>query len=134
VFKCRDGVVDIDLGERRDFQLVVRNSDLFGELDKFPFQQIKNDKERIYRGRTIDGQGVFDSRAFKAFFANDVVGSASGIPGYVVRADVDAGTVRFIAVDLRSCAGHLRNNELDKECTIKGEITLRECDLRDIPD
>jgi hypothetical protein len=125
---------DIDLGERRDFQLVVRNRDLFGDLDRFPFRQLKNDSERIYRGQAIDGRGVFDSRAFTGFFANDVVGGPTGLPGYVVRANVDEGTVRFIAVDLRSCSGHLRNNHLDKECTVVGEVALRGCNLLDIPD
>ena len=134
VFDCRDGVVDVDLSERRDFQLVVRNAERFGEFDRFPFRPIKNDHERIYRGSAVDGRGVFDSRAFTGFFANDVVGSPAGLPGYVVRADLGAEIVRFVAVDLRSCSGHLRNNELDKECTVVGEVTLRECRLLDIPD
>ncbi len=136
VMQCDGAVVDVDVNERRDFQIVVNDSRKFAQLDRLPFGEIKNDLERIYRGRAIDGKGVFASESFSGFFANEVNSHADGTrPGYVVRSVNANGsaTVHFAAVNLATCGGQLRDNNLDKACPVVGDISFSSCTLVNLP-
>ena len=136
VLQCDGAVVDVDLNERRNFQIVVRDSGKFAQLDALPFGEVKNASERIYRGRAIDGKGVFASESFNGFFANEVNSHADGTrPGYVVRSANAGGgtTVQFAAVNLATCGGQLRDNNLDKSCPVVGTITFNACTVVALP-
>ncbi len=133
--QCDGAVVDVDLNERRDFQLVVKNPALFPQFDQWPFRQLKNDHERIYRGQAIRGQGVFQSESFYGFFANSDTTDATGnAPGYVIRIIPGSSpSIRFAALNLEPCFGELRDNELDKVCPIIGQATIGSCNFVPLP-
>ncbi|MCX6117435.1 MAG: hypothetical protein NT027_07835, partial [Proteobacteria bacterium] len=133
-----DAIVDVDLGERRNFQLVLKNKFAFAEFDQtgWTHAQIKNDNERIYRGRAIDGKGVFNGHDFVGFFANDVGGGSGTTFGWKVKLEVGTSDhsapwkkLKFTAVDLKKCGGQLRGNDFPKECSI-GEHEWNTCEVK----
>lgn len=100
VLTCEGGavVVDVDAGERRDLQVVVRSSGSFPALDTtISYNQIKNPSERIYRGDSP--YGIFDPVSFRHLRAVDYVRNAAGKrPGFEAIREGD--TLRLRSLDL----------------------------------
>ncbi len=134
-----DAGVDVDLNERRNFQLVLSNGNAFQMFDQpgWTYGQLRNDHERIYRGRAIDGRGVFHGKDFVGFFANDVVGTDAGTFGFKVKRSTEHSDhsppwtrLTFTAVNLRNCGGHITDNDFPSDCTI-GAHAWNTCQIFD---
>ena len=90
-------VVDVDTGERRHLQVVVRDPAAFAVLDAtITYSEIKNPTERIYRGDSPFG--VFSSGDLRHFRTYDVAGGPGGRPG--IDALVKNGDLHLRQLDL----------------------------------
>lgn len=127
-----DAVVEVDQNERRSFQLVIKNPLVFSTFDQWTYGQIQTDRERIYRGKSIDGRGVFQASDFIGFFANGVSADRRGFK--VKRGTSDSGhggpstDLTFTAVDLSLCGGDLRDNDFPDSCRV-GSYQFTLCHL-----
>jgi hypothetical protein len=99
ILDCDDGaaVVDVDTNERTHLQLVVRDPNAFATFDAMPYGEIKNARERIYRGQSP--YGIFDTSAFRHLRAYEVAYDANHhLPGF--EAIRDGAGLRFRSLDL----------------------------------
>lgn len=112
IFTCQgDAVhVDVDTGDRRQLQVVLSDSTLFGYFDStLAYGQIVNATERIYRGQT--DRGVFGASDFVNLFEYDVAGTAGSRLGFEARRYDNTFVFRELDFVKTRCGGELRGND-----------------------
>lgn len=103
VLDCGGAVIDVDSGERRNLQLVVRDAAAFPVLDRtITYHQIDTGTERIYRGQSP--YGVWNVSQFRHFRAYETVRNSAGMmPGIEVIREGAGVRVRQLDLGKTGC-------------------------------